>query len=154
MNNEGWVMISDSEGRDAAEVRDLLVSAGFAVEIGVCVKADKVEEALRVLNRMEEDADPSATLDLETIAVFHGIDGEMEATAVQGLLEQNGISVVSEGAFGLPSLPYEIKVARSLAASAREILARAQAEGPAAAEAEGGAAADARIAAGADTSGI
>lgn len=137
-------MVSETQGRDAAEVRDLLVSAGFAVEIGVCVRAEKAEEARRILARMEGDADPSASLDLETIAVFHGIDGEMQAAAVQGLLEQNGISVVAEGAFGLPSLPFEIKVAGTLAASAREILARAEVEGRAAADAEGRAAADAR----------
>lgn len=137
-------MVSDAEGGDAEAVRELLLSAGFAVEVGVCVPAEKADEARRVLARMEGEPDPSEALDLETIAVFHGIDAEMQATAVQGLLEQNGISVVTEGAFGLPSLPYEVKVAGTLAPAAKEILARAELEGRAAAEAEGRAAADAK----------
>jgi hypothetical protein len=43
---------------------------------------------------------------------------------------------VVEGAYGLPSLPYEVKVAGNLAGAARQILAQAEAEGPAAAEAQ------------------
>ncbi|MBL8238519.1 MAG: DUF2007 domain-containing protein [Bryobacterales bacterium] len=136
MSNEGWVIIRGADDRDAADVRDQLLQAGLDAEIVVCVKAEQAEDARRVLEGMSADADPSADLDLETIAVFQGADAEMEVAAVQGLLEQSGISVVVEGAYGLPSLPFEIKVASKLAASAREILAQAEAEGPAAADAE------------------
>lgn len=136
MSNEGWVIIRGADDRDAADVRDQLLQAGLDAEIVVCVKAEQAEDARRVLEGMSADADPSADLDLETIAVFQGADAEMQVAAVQGLLEQSGISVVVEGAYGLPSLPFEIKVASKLAASAREILAQAEAEGPAAADAE------------------
>lgn len=142
MSTEGWVIIRSAEDRDPAEIRDELVAAGIDAELVVCVRAEQAEDARRVLEGAGGDADPSAALDLETIAVFHGVESEMQAAAVQGLLEQNGISVVVEGAYGLPSLPFEIKVAGNLAAQAREILARAEADGPAAADAEAEAAAN------------
>lgn len=136
MNSNEWVIVRAPEGSDVSDVRDQLAEAGFDVEIVVAVKAEQAESAQRALDGMEGEADPSASLDLETVAVFHGIDGEMQAAAVQGLLEQAGISVVVEGAYGLPSLPYEVKVASSLVGSAREILARAEEGGRAAADAE------------------
>jgi hypothetical protein len=136
MNNEEWVIITSNEDRDPADIRDQLVAAGLDALVGVCVRAGQAEDARRILEGMQGDADPSAALDLETIAVFHGADAEMQAAAVEGLLQQAGISVVVEGAFGLPSLPFEIKVAGNLAAQAREILAQAEANGPAAADAE------------------
>ncbi len=136
MSNEGWVIIRSGEDRDAADVRDQLVAAGLDAEIAVCVKAGQADEARRVLEGMQGDADPSPELNLETIAVFQGLDAEMQAAAVEGLLEQSGISVVVEGSSSFPSLPYEIKVAHNLAGSAREILAQAEADGPAAADAQ------------------
>lgn len=133
---EGWVIIRNSEGRDPAEMRDQLVAAGLDADLVVCVREDQAEDARRVLEGDLGEADPSPALDLETIAVFQGLDAEMQAAAVQGLLEQNGIYVVVEGAAGLPSLPFEIKVAGNLAAQAREILVQAEASGAAAVEAE------------------
>ena len=139
MSEEEWVIITSSEDRDPAEIRDQLVEAGLDAMIGVCVRASQAEDARRVLEGMQGEADPSADLDLETIAVFQGADAEMQAAAVEGLLEQSGISVIVEAAYGLPSLPFEIKVAAKLATQAREILAQAEAEGPAAADAQAGA---------------
>jgi len=136
MSYEGWVIINSGDERDAADVRDQLVEAGLDAKLAVCVKAEQAYDARRILDGMQGEADPSAALDLETIAVFQGIDAEMQAATVQGLLEQNGISVVVEGAYGLPSLPFEIKVATALADTARAVLAKAEAEGPAAADAE------------------
>lgn len=135
MSNESWVIIRGGAELDAVEVRDQLLAAGLDAEVVVAVRADQAEDAQRVLEGGEGEADPSADLDLETIAVFQGVDAEMQVAAVQGLLEQSGISVVVEGAYGLPSLPFEVKVAGRLAASAREILAQAEADGPAAADA-------------------
>ncbi len=135
-SNEGWVIIRTADDRDLAEMRDQLTEAGLEASIAICVRADQAEEARRVLEGMQGDADPSPELDLETIAVFNGIDAEMQAAAVQGLLEQSGISVWVEFAPGLPSLPYEVKVARSLAEQARELIATAEAEGAAAVDAE------------------
>jgi hypothetical protein len=136
MNSQEWVVITSNEDRDPADIRDQLVEAGIDAVVGVCVLASQADDARRILESMQGDADPSADLDLETIAVFQGADAEMQAAAVQGLLEQSGISVVVEAAYGLPSLPFEIKVAAKLAPQARQILAQAEAEGPAAADAE------------------
>ncbi|MFN0105433.1 MAG: putative signal transducing protein [Bryobacteraceae bacterium] len=130
------MIIPSAEDRDAEDVRDQLVEAGIDAELMVCVRTDQADDARRILEGMQGDADPSAELDLETVAVFQGADAEMQAAAVQGLLEQSGISVVVEGAYGLPSLPFEIRVAGKLAGSARAILAQAEAEGPAAADAQ------------------
>lgn len=135
-----WIVINGAN-KDAADVRDQLVAAGITAEIFACVPADQAATARQILESNQGDADPSAELDLETIAVFHGIDGEMQASAVQSLLEDAGISVVVESAYGLPSLPFEVKVAKRLAGSAREIIAKAEAEGPAAADAEAAASA-------------
>lgn len=135
MSTEGLAIIRTGDDRDAADVRDQLVAAGIDAEIVVAVKADQAEDAQRVLEGREEEADPSAELDLETIATFQGVDAEMQVAAVQGVLEQSGISVIVEGAYGLPSLPFEVKVASRLAGQAREVLAQAEAEGPAAADA-------------------
>lgn len=135
MSNDNWVILR-VEDTDPSDVRDQLAEAGIDAEIVVAVPASQADAAQRVLEAEDEEADPSPALDLETIAVFQGVDAELQANAVQGLLEQSGISVVVEGAYGLPSLPFEVKVAGSLAGQAREILARAEAEGPAAADAE------------------
>ena len=135
MSNESWVIIRGGADLDATEVRDQLLAAGIDAEVVVAVRADQAEDAQKILEGGEGEADPSADLDLETVAVFQGVDAEMQVAAVQGLLEQNGISVVVEGAYGLPSLPFEVKVAGKLADAAREILAQAEADGPAAADA-------------------
>ncbi|MBI2687362.1 MAG: DUF2007 domain-containing protein [Acidobacteria bacterium] len=136
MSTDGWVIIRSNDDRDVADIKDQLIAAGLDAELVVCVKADQADDARRILEGSQGDADPSSDLDLETVAVFHGVDAEIQAAAVQGLLEQNGISVVVEGAFAMPSLPFEIKVASKLADSAREIIAKAEADGPAAADAE------------------
>ncbi|HEU0121832.1 MAG TPA: DUF2007 domain-containing protein [Bryobacteraceae bacterium] len=135
MSNDNWVIIR-VEDTDPSEVCEQLAAAGIEAELVVAVPAAQADAAQQVLEVSEEEPDPSPALDLETIAVFQGADAEMQANAVQGLLEQSGISVVVEGAYGLPSLPFEIKVAGTLAAQARAILAKAEAEGPAAADAE------------------
>lgn len=135
-SDAGWVIIRSGDDRDAADVRDQLLEAGLDAEIVVCVKSGQADDARRILDGMQGEADPSPELNLETIAVFQGLDAEMQSAAVEGLLEQAGISVVVEGSSSFPSLPYEIKVAHNLADSAREILAQAEADGPAAADAQ------------------
>ena len=136
ISNEGWIIIRSGDDRDPADVRDQLVEAGLDAEVVVCVKAEQADDARRILEGMEGEADPSPELDLETIAVFQGLDAEMQTAAVEGLLEQSGISVVVEGSSSFPNLPHEIKVAGNLAGAARRILAEAEAEGPAAADAQ------------------
>ena len=134
MSHEDWIIIGSGDGRDPADVRDQLVESGIDAEVVVCVKAEQADDARRILEGMQGEADPSPELDLETIAVFQGLDAEMQTAAVEGLLEQSGISVVVEGSSSFPNLPHEIKVAGNLAGAARQILA--EAEGPAAADAQ------------------
>lgn len=138
MSEESWVVIRSRANRAATDVIEQLTAAGINAELVVRVPSEQAEDAERLLDTGDGEADPSTDLNLETIATFHGLEAEMQVATVQGLLEQNGISVVVEGAPGLPSLPFHVKVAAKLAASARDILARAEADGPAAADAEAG----------------
>jgi hypothetical protein len=85
----------------------------------------------------ELDVDPSADLDAVTVFSSSNHDGEMEATNIRGLLESNGIDAVVVGPSVIPSLEFQVQVARSEAEDARRFIAEARAAGPeAAAEAE------------------
>jgi hypothetical protein len=64
-------------------------------------------------------------------------DAEMEANAIHGLLETNGIPSIVVGSSQLPVLEFRVEVPRSRFEEAKRALAEAQAAGPsAAAEAE------------------
>jgi hypothetical protein len=85
----------------------------------------------------ERDVDPSS--DLGVVAVFSSSNhnAEMEATNIHGLLESNGIEAIIVGPSVIPSLEFQVQVARSEADEARRLIAEARAAGPeAAAEAE------------------
>ncbi len=85
----------------------------------------------------ELDVDPSS--DLDSVAVFSSSnhDGEMEATAVQGMLQSNGIDAMLVGPSVIPSLEFQVQVPRSKALEAARLISEARAAGPeAAAEAE------------------
>lgn len=74
-------------------------------------------------------------LDSETVFMASGgPTSEMEATAVQSVLEDGGIATVLVGNSVLPNLPFEVQVAKDQAANARRLIAEAEAAGPAAAE--------------------
>jgi putative signal transducing protein len=65
--------------------------------------------------------------DLET--VFHAegsATAEMEALAVKGLLEANGITAILVGDSILPNLPFEVKVARTQAQRAKKLMEEAE----------------------------
>lgn len=136
MSDAKWVIVSVSGEVEPEELRDQLVESGVDARLVVAVPAENEDGARGVLASLLRGADPSSDLDLETIGVFQGIDAEIEVVAIQALLEQSGISVVVESAPGLPSVPVTVKVARSLAATAREILETARTEGAAAVDAE------------------
>ena len=81
-----------------------------------------------------EEVDDSSDLDLETI--FHG-DGslaEVESTEIKNVLEANGVAAVVIGNSVLPTMSFEVRVARDQVERAREIVNEAQAAGPKAAE--------------------
>jgi hypothetical protein len=81
-----------------------------------------------------EHVDDSSDLDLETI--FHG-DGtlaEGESMEIKNLLEANGVAAVVVGNSVLPTMSFEVRVARDQVERAREVVKEAQAAGPTAAE--------------------
>ena len=78
-----------------------------------------------------EPLDPSADLDLETIA---SAASEMEAQGIKSVLESNGIAAVLVGDSVLPNFPFEVRVAHDQVERARLLIANAEATGPAAAE--------------------
>ncbi len=85
----------------------------------------------------EVDIDPSSDLDAVTVFSSSNHDAEMEATNIRGLLESNGIDAIVVGPSVIPSLEFQVQVARSEAEEARRLIAEARAAGPeAAAEAE------------------
>src|ERR1700731_1170334 len=81
--------------------------------------------------------DPSHALDMVTIYDSNGVDAEMEADMIHGLLESNGIPSMVVRAPQLPSFGFEVKVPMALVPDAERVIADAQVGGPeAAAEAE------------------
>jgi hypothetical protein len=64
-------------------------------------------------------------------------DAEMEALAIKGLLESNGIPALVVGPQVLPNLEFQVQVPEHVAEDALKLIAEARANGPeAAAEAE------------------
>jgi hypothetical protein len=82
----------------------------------------------------EYTADPSHDLDLEIVFEAAGTTAEMEAIAIRGVLDANGIPSVLMGAPQYPNLPFYVKVPRASAAQAKEALRQAREAGPEAAE--------------------
>jgi hypothetical protein len=68
----------------------------------------------------------------DMIAIFssQNHDGEMEAMAVQGVLESNGFDAQLVGTSTLPSLEFQVQVPKSQVADAREMLEKAKLAGP------------------------
>ena len=84
-----------------------------------------------------EEVDPSHELDMVTFFSSSNHDAEMEALAIQGILEASGIPAVFVGATTIPSLEFQVQVPRSRLEEAERTVAEARAAGPeAAAEAE------------------
>jgi hypothetical protein len=64
-------------------------------------------------------------------------DAEMESTAIQGMLQSNGIDAMLQGPSVLPSLEFQVQVPQDEAEEAVRLIGEARAAGPeAAAEAE------------------
>src|ERR1035438_7093986 len=81
-----------------------------------------------------EKVDDSSDLDLETIFHADGTLAEVESMEIKNLLEASGIAAVVVGNSVLPTMSFEVRVARDQVERAREVLNEAQAAGPAAAE--------------------
>jgi hypothetical protein len=81
----------------------------------------------------EYDIDPSHALDMVTLFSSPNHDAEIEANAIHGVLEANGIPSIVVGAPQIPSLEFQVQVPRSLLPDAQRVLDEARAAGPAAA---------------------
>jgi hypothetical protein len=105
----------------------------------VQVPADQLQKAEQLIAENPladevEQVDDSSDLDLETIFHADGTLAEVESMEIKNLLEANGIAAVVVGNSVLPTMSFEVRVARDQVERAREVLNEAQAAGPAAAE--------------------
>ncbi len=72
--------------------------------------------------------------DAEPIWTGMGPSAEMEATNIQQLLQASGIDAFVNGFSQIPSVEFEILVARENVEKARQVIAEALASGPSGAE--------------------
>jgi len=77
---------------------------------------------------------PGHELDMVTLFSSMNHDAEMEALALHGLLEANGIESSVVGPSTLPSVEFQVQVPRSQIEEAERVMAEAKAAGPSAAE--------------------
>jgi hypothetical protein len=85
----------------------------------------------------QNSVDLSHDFDVATLYSSQGVDAEMEADMIRGVLESNGIPSIVVRAMGYPALGFEVKVPQSRFEDAERIVAEAKAAGPeAASEAE------------------
>jgi Putative prokaryotic signal transducing protein len=135
---------------DAIAVRNLLIKNGLNAQTfddrspgvvegtwEVRVPAAEAAQAEALVGQVEEDefyrVDPSHALDMVTIAEVQGTTGEMEAMAIQSILDANGISAVLVGSSTLPILSFTVQVPKADVERAQAALEEAKAAGPAAA---------------------
>jgi len=136
-----------SAEEDAREVFTLLEEAGIPVVLcddsapgvpsgayEVRVPAADAGRAESLMNAAEaqvtEPGDPSHALDLVTVFVSDAHNAEMEALAVRGVLEANGIPSVVVGATPYPNLPFEVRVPKAVRGEAERILNEYRCQGP------------------------
>jgi hypothetical protein len=137
---------------DCETVADLLTAEGISPVIlddsapgvpegtfEVQVPSDQLRKAEELIadNPLADEAetvDNSSDLDLETIFHADGTLAEVESMEIKNLLEANGIAAVVVGSSILPTMSFEVRVARDQVDRAREVVNQAQAAGPLAAE--------------------
>jgi hypothetical protein len=93
-------------------------------------------EAVRAANPEVAEGgeeDPSHELDLVTVEITDGSTAEMQAIAIQSILQAEGIQSVIIGSSTMPNLGYEVRVSAEDLDRARQTLLDAKAAGPAAA---------------------
>ena len=81
-----------------------------------------------------EELDTSGELDLVTAFSSDRHTSEMEALAVQSVLEAGGISSVVVGGGVIPSIPFEVRVPKARLEEALRLIAESEAAGPRAAD--------------------
>lgn len=72
-----------------------------------------------------DEREESHELDLVTVFQSAGTTSEMEAIAVQSLLEASGIAAIIVGTQSMPNLPEEVRVAKEHETEAKRIIADA-----------------------------
>lgn len=83
------------------------------------------------------ELDPSHDLDMVTLFSSMNHDAEMEANAIHGVLEVNGIPSIVVGTPQIPTFEFQVQVPKARLGEAERVLAEAQEAGPeAAVEAE------------------
>ncbi|MFB3776948.1 MAG: hypothetical protein ACE141_05030 [Bryobacteraceae bacterium] len=84
----------------------------------------------------ESPQSPDTSDDLDLVPVFSSDKhtSEMEALAIQGVLEAGGISSIIVGGGVIPSLPYEVRVPKAKLEEALTLIAESEAAGPRGAE--------------------
>jgi hypothetical protein len=105
----------------------------------VQVPADQLQKAEALIAQHPlpdevEEVDDSSALDLETIFHADGTLAEIESMEIKNLLEASGIATFVVGNSVLPTMSFEVRVARDQVERAREVVNEAQAAGPRAAE--------------------
>ena len=143
---------ADSDAQqDASAVKNLLIQSGLnavlcddntpGVESGCyevrVPESEAVQAEELVAHAYREGStdviDPSPELDMVPIFESQGATGEMEALAVQSILDANGINAVLVGSSTMPNLSFHVRVPQEDMAQAQRILEEARAAGPAAA---------------------
>jgi hypothetical protein len=108
-------------------------SGSFAVQVPED-QAGQAESLVAEVSRNEmTETDTSHDLDMVILRRTMGATGEMEALAIKGILDANGISNILIGNSTLPNLSFFVRVPKSDFERAEAIIAEAQAAGPAAA---------------------
>jgi hypothetical protein len=108
-------------------------SGSFAVQ----VPEEQAAEAKSLVVAAEKTelsgSDLSHDLDMVVLRQTMGATGQMEALAIKGILDANGISNIVVGTSTLPNLSFFVRVPQADLERAEAIIAEAQAAGPAAA---------------------
>ena len=85
----------------------------------------------------EDELLTSHALDMVTLWTSGGVNAEIEADMIRGVLESNDIPVMVVGATLYPNLPFEVRVPRGKLKEAEQLIEQAEAAGSdAATEAE------------------
>jgi hypothetical protein len=79
------------------------------------------------------EVDPSHDLDMVTLFSSSNHDAEMEANAVNALLQANGFPSIVVGTSQIPVFEFQVQVPRALLEEARHVVEQAKEAGPAAA---------------------
>jgi hypothetical protein len=83
---------------------------------------------------MAIEPDDSEDFDLVTVFSSDEHNAEMQAQAVQSVLEAGGIPAVIVGSSVLPNLPFEVRVPSARLEEAETLIANSEAAGPLGAE--------------------